>query len=239
MESVSKIRPLDLKTLSLDDINRYLRKAAERFSPGTMQLQVTSLRSFVRYLHHSGDIPADIAGGIVSVRRCRLSGLPATLKSAEVEALLASCYCSTVSGLRSYAILLLMARLGLRACEVVWLTLDDIDWHTAVVTVRGKGSRRDLLPLPQDVGEAIAAYLLDGRPTCTTRRIFVTIYAPYRGLSSPSAIFGIFHAAVIRSGIELPASGAAHLLRHALASRMLGNGASLEEIGQKSQKWRI
>ena len=119
----------------------------------------------------------------------------------------------------------------MRACEVVRLTLDDIDWSGAVVTVSGNGGRCDPLPLPHEVGEALAAYLLKGRPVCATRHLFVTVNAPRRALTV-SAIGSVVHCAFARAGIKPPARGAAHLFRHSLASGMLRNGATLEEIGQ-------
>ena len=136
-------------------------------------------------------------------------------------------------GRRDYAILLLLAQLGLRSCEVVRLSLDDVDWNRGLITVSGKGNCRELLPLPKTVGEALAAWLMDGRPThCPTRRLFVRKMAPHHGFASSSAIGDIVRRALARADVKPLSRGAAHLFRHTLASGMLQNGASLEEIGQ-------
>lgn len=127
--------------------------------------------------------------------------------------------------------MLLIARLGLRAGEVVHLNLDDIDWHAGLLNIRGKGGRIDPLPLPVDVGEALATYLRNGRPHCATRRVFIRMRAPREGFASSVAIDSIMRRALHRAGLEPPCKGA-HLLRHSLATGMLRNGACLAEIGQ-------
>ena len=225
-------RPADLGSLGLEDINGFILHSCQTHSPATTRVHVAALRSFTGYLYQSGIMAADIADGIAGVRTWRLSSLPKGLEPDQVEAVLASCDRGTVTGRRDYGVLLLLALLGLRACEVVRLTLDDIDWGNAEITVTGKGDRHDVLPLPHEVGEALAAYLHDGRPTCATRRLFVGRYAPVRGFQSSCAVVNIVRHALVRAGIERPGRGAAHLLRHSLATRMLRNGASLEEIGQ-------
>ena len=225
-------KSVDLEFLSLNDVNGYIRGACSRYKPATTKTHVVALRSFLGYLHRCGDIPVDISDGIFSVRNWRLSSLPKALEPSHVEALIASCDISTAVGRRDRAILLLLARLGLRACEIVWMTLDDFDWFGSVITVTGKGGRRDRLPLPHDVGEAVAAYLLDGRPKCSTRRVFVTTIAPYRGFQASNSIGKLFYSARKRAGLNSLIQGGTHLLRHSLATQMLRNGASLEEIGQ-------
>lgn len=192
---------------------------------------VTALRSFFGFLRQRGDITSDLAGAIPTVANWRLTGLPLSLAPEQVEALLASCDQHTAIGQRDYAILLLLARLGLRAGEVVALTLDDIDWDTGTLTVRGKGGRQERLPLPQDVGEAMTNYLRQNRPHCALRRVFIRLHAPHCGFSSSSAIDDVVRRALVRTGLN-PDHKGAHLLRHSLATRLLGSGASLEEIGQ-------
>jgi len=127
--------------------------------------------------------------------------------------------------------LILLARLGLRAGEVVALTLNDIDWESGLITVRGKGARRDQLPIIEDVGKALAAYLRHGRPRCETRRVIIRARAPHRGFSGSAAIGDIVRRALRRAGLD-PVRKGAHLLRHSLATTMLQRGASLAEIGQ-------
>jgi integrase len=160
----------------------------------------------------------------------RLSTLPKGLEPEQVEQVIQAFDLRTAVSRRNYAIILLLARLGLRAGEVVALTLEDLDWKSGTLVVRGKGPRRDQMPLPLDVGKALVAYLRDGRPSCTTRRVFVRAKAPHRGFASSAAICSIVHRALTRAGLEPPRKGA-HIFRHALASRMLQHGASLAETG--------
>ena len=126
---------------------------------------------------------------------------------------------------------MLLARLGLRAGEVVALTLDDFDWDTGTLIVHGKGKRQERLPLPEDVGEAVANYLRGSRPHCASRRVFIRLQAPHRGFSSSAAIDNVVHRALERTGLN-PEQKGAHLLRHSLATGLLGGGASLEQIAQ-------
>ncbi len=224
---------LDLGALTLDDVKEFICRSCEKVSPGRAKVVVCALRCFLRYLYQRGDIATDIAGAIPGVPNWRLSGLPKALAPNEVEALLESCDRGSAVGRRDLAILLLLARLGLRACEVVRLTLDDVDWTRGVATVSGKGNHRDLMPLPCEVGQAVAAYLLDGRPAaCATRRLFVGKMAPHRGFASSTAVGSIVRRAMAQAGIKRSTRGAAHSLRHSLATGMLRNGASLGDIGQ-------
>lgn len=224
--------PADLGSLGLQDINGFILHSCQSHSPATTRVHVAALRSFMGYLYQSGIMATDIADGVAGVRTWRLSSLPRGLEPDQVEAMLASCDRGTVTGRRDYGVLLLLALLGVRACEVVRLTLDDIDWGNGEIAVVGKGSRHDVLPLPHEVGEALVAYLQTGRPSCATRRLFVGRYAPVHGFRSSAAVGHIVRRALAHAGIERPGRGAAHLLRHSLATRMLRNGASLEEIGQ-------
>ena len=224
-----RARPVVLEKLVARDVNRFIvRHAANRSHAKRL---ATALRSFLRHLHQRGDIAADLAGAIPTVTIWRLSELPKSLLPEQVELVLASCDRNTATGRRDHAVLLLLARLGLRGGEVATLTLDDVDWDKGLVTIAGKGQRREALPLPEEVGKALAAYLLDGRPPCSTRRVFVRAIAPHRGFRSTSAVCCIVRRALARAAIDAPLKGA-HLLRHSLACGMLRNGASLEEIGQ-------
>jgi site-specific recombinase XerD len=134
-------------------------------------------------------------------------------------------------GRRDYAILLLLARLGLRSGEVTSLELDDIDWQDGCFSVHGKSGRRTQLPLPKDVGDAIVAYLRHGRPRSSSRRVFLRARAPFRGFLRQSAVGTVVRRALLRAGIEAPTTGA-HQFRHGLATQMLRQGASLAEIGE-------
>lgn len=222
---------VQLEALVPQDPNRFILRHAQRGSRSRAKLMVTALRSFLRFLHPRGDIAVDLAAAVLPVMHWRLSGLPKSLAAEPVESMLANCEQSTVVGRRDYAILLLMARLGLRAGEVVAMTLEDLDWEGGVLTVHGKGPRQEPLPLPQEVGEALVNYLRAGRPTCATRRLFVRLKAPYQGFASSVAICDVVRRALARAGIDPPFKGS-HRLRHSLATAMLRRGASLEDIGE-------
>jgi len=161
----------------------------------------------------------------------RLATLPRAIEPREIERMFRACRCRTNVERRDYAILLLLARLGLRAHEVVTMTLDDIEWDISAIIIRGKGGRQDRLPLPHDVGDGIAAYLRAGRPRCSTRALFIWSKAPHRGFANSSSISTIVRRALARAGLHPPRSGA-HALRHGLACTMLGQGATLPEIGE-------
>ena len=220
-----------LETLVARDANRFIVRHSPGFARSHAKGLAAALRSFLRHLHQRGDIAADLAGAIPPITNWRLSELPKSLPPEKVESVLASCDRNTAVGRRDHAILLLLARLGLRGGEVATLTLDDLDWDKGLVTIAGKGQRREALPLPEEVGSALAAYLRDGRPSCGTRRVFVRAVAPHRGFSSSAAVCDLVRRALARAGIDAPLKGA-HLLRRSLACGMLNNGASLEEIGR-------
>lgn len=189
---------------------------------------VTSLRAFLRFAHATGRTAVPLAGAVPAVASWRLSALPRGLPAAEIERLLAGCDRNTVSGLRDYAVLSLLARLGLRGAEAAGLQLDDIDWRAGEIAVTGKGSRTERLPLPGPAGEALAAWLTGGRPQCESRAVFVTVRRPDRQLTA-SSVRAAMGRACDRAGLE---RRGAHRLRHALATEMLRAGASLPEVGQ-------
>jgi len=218
-----ELRPTDIITFIL----RYSQTVKRK----TAKLMTTSLRAFFRYLRWRGEIIADLAEFVPTVSDWRLSNLPKSIEPKKIQSLLKSCDQSSKVGKRDYTILLLLARLGLRAGEVVAMTLDDINWEAGELIIRGKGSRRDRLPIPCDVGEALATYLQHIRPCCSTRRIFIRIRAPYQGFSSSVAVCNIVQRALLRAKIQTDHKGA-HLFRHSLATHMLHKGASLTEIGQ-------
>lgn len=195
------------------------------------RVTTSSLRSFLRFLRWRGVIAADLASCVPTVPSWRLQGIPQALTDAEVERLLQGCDRRTAVGRRDRAILLLLVRLGLRAREAAMLTLDDIDWVAGELVVHGKGGRCDRLPLPRDVGAALADYVRRGRPPCATRRVFVRVRAPHQGFDTYNGVSDTVRRAVARAGLEPPHHGA-HLLRHSAATQMLRRGASLDEIAQ-------
>lgn len=223
--------PVDLAALQAHDLTAFILAQAHRLAPKSVQLMVTALRSFLRFLYQHGQIAADLMGVVPTVADWRLAQVPKYLQPEQVELLLKSCDQRTAVGQRDYSILLLLARLGLRAGEVVHLRLKDFDWTEGLVTVCGKGERWRQLPLPVDVGEAVASYLRRERPPCSSPRVFVRMRAPFTGFASSAAIDCIVVRALARAGLTPPSKGA-HLLRHSLATKMLRSGATLAEIGQ-------
>ena len=223
--------PIVFSEINVSDITRFVVSRARTGSRRTAQLMTSALRSFFRFLRYRGEITSDLAAVVPTVADWKQSQIPKHLAHEDVEQLLKCCDQTTTLGKRDYAVLCILARLGLRAGEVVHLTLDDIDWETGVITIHGKGGRIDQLPIPHDVGKALAAYLLHGRPSCNTRRIFIRAEAPLKGFSSSVAICDIVRRALARAGLN-PVHKGAHLLRHSLATYMLRQGASLAEIGE-------
>jgi integrase/recombinase XerD len=212
------------------DLHRFILREGQRVSRSHARITVTALRSFLRFLHQRGVIKTDLAAALPGVAHWRFSHVPKSLSPEQVEQLLRSCDRSTPSGQRDYAILLLLARLGLRGGEVLAMTLDDLDWEHGEIVVRGKGQRLERLPLPRDVGTALVNYLRHVRPACPVRHVFIRLKAPFRGLRL-SAICCVVRRALKRAGLNPDFKGA-HLLRHSLATTMLRRGASLGEIGQ-------
>jgi integrase/recombinase XerD len=223
-------KALRLQDLQPQDLHRFILRQVPRSSRTYSKLIVTALRLFLRFLCQRGSIMTDLASALFGVAHWRLSHLPKSLPPDQVEQLLRCCDRSTASGQRDYAILLLLARLGLRGGEVLAMTLDDLDWERGEILVRGKGQRLERLPLPKDVGTALVQYLRQVRPTCSTRKVFIRLKAPHRGLRQTS-ICCVVRRALQRAGLNPDCKGA-HLLRHSLATKMLCRGASLDEIGQ-------
>jgi integrase/recombinase XerD len=197
-----------------------------------VRLLATALRSFFRFLFLSGQVARDLASSVPRVCKYRQTAPPAFLSPEEISRVLAATDRSTPSGRRDYAILLLLARLGLRAGEVASLELGDIHWRTAEIVVRGKGRVVDQLPLLRDVGESLAAYIGGDRGVSSSRRVFLRRWAPRTGLAGPAAVGHIVRAALARAGVRRSGRGAAHLFRHGLATRMIRHGASISEISE-------
>lgn len=219
---------VSLKDLSAREVTRFM---LARASFGGVQRTATALRSFLGFLFSRGDIDIELSHALPRVAR-RVSGdLPKYLLPEDVERLLKASKGNTGKAKRNNAILLLLARLGLRAGEIVQMTLDDVDWDGGELSIRGKGGRCDRLPLPHEVGEALAAYLREGRPACGSRRVFIRLAAPYQGLAGASSISFVVRAALKQAQLS-PSTKGAHLLRHSLATRMLRGGASLGDIGR-------
>ena len=196
------------------------------------RLLATSLRSFLRFLHGQGKISRDLTAAVPTVSRWTQPDVPRKLTSEEVNRVLITPDRTTATGRRDLAILLLLARLGLRAGEVIALELGDIRWREGEILVRGKGGRRDLLPLPRRVGAALACYLRLDRGARSTQRVFLRANAPRVPLAGPASIGHIVRRVMAQAGVDRPKQIAAHLFRHTLASRMLQQGASLRDISE-------
>ena len=224
-------KPLVLREVRSSDVSNFLLRHAPTMSPRRAQLVTTAFRSFFRFLFQNGELLVNLALSVPSVADRRLSTIPKYLSPDQVERVLGTCNRQTATGRRDYAILLLLARLGLRAGEVVSLQLDDVDWRAGELLVRGKGLLHDRMPMPVDVGEALTSYLRMDRPPCKTRRVFVCMKAPRSGFAGPSTLTTIVRRALDRADLY-PALRGAHVLRHSLATSMLRSGASMNEIGE-------
>ena len=223
--------PIQFSALRATDLTGFVQRHVYERSPRSAQHMVGALRAFLRYLRYRGEITTDLAACVPTVANWSYSTLPRFLQPGQVQQVLAHCNRHTTVGRRNYAILLLLARLGLRAGEVVAMTLDDIDWKASHLTVRGKGGQWAQMPLPAEVGKAIAAYLQQGRPHCASRRLFIRERAPRVGFASSVGISTLVKHALAHAGVASPHTGA-HVFRHTLATKMLRHGASLGEIGE-------
>ena len=237
LASREKAGALDLAGLTAADVTAFITENCPSMRRGTAKLTVTALRSLLGYLHVAGDIPGPLAWAVPAVATWRLASLPAPLEPGQVAAMLAGCDTGTAAGRRDLAMLTLLARLGMRAGEVAALSLDDFDWRAGEITVTGKGRRSERLPLPPDVGEAVASYLRGGRPEPVegTRRVFLRLHAPHCGLTTGGVTMAVL-AAAQRAGLGRVH---AHRLRHSAATGMLRAGASLPEVGQVLRHRRL
>jgi integrase/recombinase XerD len=217
-----------LAELTAADVTRAVLRESAAGSVGSAQFFVVALRSFLRFCFIEGLVRADLSAAALTVTGRRRPGLPAGLSQADAQALLGSCDRRRSDGRRDYAVLITLMRLGLRAGEVAALTLADLDWRAAEIVVHGKGRRDDRLPLPGDVGTAIAAYLQEERPETTRREVFLRAIAPIEALGR-SGVSSIVRRACARAGV---APVGAHRLRHTLACDMVTAGVALPEISQ-------
>lgn len=218
----------DLSGLTVAEVSAAVLGQLAGRSPATVRRYGCGLRSFLRYCHLVGLIERDLSAAVLPVSGRRRSLLPQGISPAQSRALLGACDRRRAVGRRDYAVIMLILRLGLRASEVAALRLDDLDWRAGQLTVHGKGGRVDQLPLPVDVGEAIAAYLRRGRPGSVAREVFLQLRPPHVGLAR-GGVTAIVASAARRAGLGVVR---AHRLRHTAATDMLRAGAPLAEIGQ-------
>jgi site-specific recombinase XerD len=222
---------VSLAQLRAVDVTNFVQKRTSRLNMRRVKIVTTALRSFLAYARYRGDITSDLAAAVPIVANWSLSSIPRAIGRDEVTRLLVSIDRETPIGRRDYAMILALARLGLRSSELVSLELDDIDWVTGKIRVRGKNGQPNELPLPADVGKAIADYLRKSRARNADRRVFLRDKAPICGFKGPSGLGSIIRRSLKRASIDSPTKGT-HQFRHGLASEMLRGGASLSEIGE-------
>jgi site-specific recombinase XerD len=213
-------------------VRRYLIEHSRNRSVPVVKLLAAALRSFLCFCFLQRLTATNLSTAVLPVRRWQYAPMPPFLTAEEVARVVAAADRSTTRGYRAFAILLLLARLGLRAGEVVALELDDIRWDVGELLVRGKGRLHDRLPLPEDVGKALALYLRKARGPSASRRLFLRCIAPHVGLSGPTAVCVIAREALRRAGLRPSGRVGAHIFRHSLATQMIRRGASLAEISQ-------
>lgn len=224
---------INLGAIRATDVIDFVRREARRLRARGLKNVVNGLRAFLRYAQYRGEIKSALINAVPAVAAWTTTPpLPRAISAEHARRVIASCDLRTAVGRRDRAVLLLLARLGLRGGEVLTLLLEDIDWDTGLLRVRGKNGHQCLMPLPVDVGEAIAAYLRQGRPASPDRHVFLRTRAPHRCLLHGSdGIGSIVRNAIGRAGVDTPHKGS-HQFRHALAVGMLRDGASLPEIGE-------
>jgi site-specific recombinase XerD len=223
--------PLTFDTVAARDVMAHIKQATKACRPNSACRVVAGVRAFLRFALYRGWLDTDMSSHIPAPAVWSQSSIPRSLQDDQVLRTLAQCDRATPSGCRDYAVLLLLARLGLRAGEVVALQLQDIDWQAGELKVRNGHTRVDRLPLPHDVGEALAQYLSEARPRCSSRQVFLRAQAPLEGFSGGTAVAAIVRRAFRRADIDAQSKGA-HVLRHTLATRLLREGSSLPEIGE-------
>jgi len=221
-----------LGALDSSTVQDFLLDRVQGRSSEYSRLLAIALRSFLRFLFLHGDVPIDLSPSVPMVRKRQQASVPPFISAEEVECVLSATDRSTSGGLRDYAILLLLARLGLRAGEVVALELANIHWRTGEIVIHGKSRMVDRLPLLVDVGEALALYLRTGRGQSASRRVFLRICAPRTALAGHAAVTHVVRKALTRAGVRTPRGIAAHLFRHSLATKMIRKGATMAEISQ-------
>jgi site-specific recombinase XerD len=220
----------DSSTWDARSLRQFVLEGSRTDGWAAAKKRTTALRMFLRFLIAEGRCASELHEAVPVLVHRRLSSLPRYLSADDVERVIASCDRDSAVGQRDRAILLLLARLGLRAGDIVQLRLRDIDWKAASFQVSGKGRRETRLPLTRELGDALVTYLTRSRPQTDTETVFVRSRAPYRAFRSHCAVSVIVDRAFARAGVIRPSRGAAHLLRHSVATAMLRHGASLQDV---------
>ena len=219
---------VDPSSYSAASVRNFMVRRCAGHKVATAQLIATAVRAFLRFLAATGECCDGLQHAVPRVAAYQLAATPRFLEPEDLEKVIAACSDQDAVGARDRAVVLLLARLGLRASEVAELTFDAIDWQNGRIAVCGKGRRQDWLPLPQEVGDAIVTYLRRGRPSLPVPQVFISALAPRRPMTR-SAVSGVVCQALRRAGVKAPHHGA-HLLRHSAATAMLRNGVSLAGI---------
>ncbi len=220
----------DVSRLDAPFLRQFILARARETGPAAIRHATTAVRMFVRFLVADGRCAADLVAAVPTLAHQRLSTLPRYLHEDEVARVLTACDQRTPVGRRDYAMVLLLARLGLRAGDLVRLRLQDIDWQGAWIAVSGKSTRETKLPLTQEVGQALVNYLLAGRPPSEDEALFVRARAPFQAFADHAAVSVVVARAMRRSGVTCPSRGAAHVLRHSVATALLRHGVTLQVI---------
>jgi site-specific recombinase XerD len=224
--------PVAVQALTAAALVSEVKRCLRKYSRGTGRIVIAALRSFLRYLVYRGWIGPELAAAVPSMAYWDERGLPRHVSAADVRRVLESCERQSVVGRRNYAMLLILAELGLRASELLALQLEDVDWLRGRLRIRSvKGGVPVWVPLPSATGAAMADYLRNARPACPCRAMFIRGAAPYVGLARAGDVSNIVREAIDRAGVQSRCRGA-HVLRHSLATAMLRRGATLEEIGE-------
>jgi integrase/recombinase XerD len=220
----------DLSRITTTDIIRFMQQLLSRDKPFRDKTPPTHLRNFFQYLFKSGKTAANLALCIPSIKQNYGARLPRYLEPEQVESLIKAVRKNTPIGRRNHAMVLLLARLGLRAPEVIAMQVNDIDWRAGEIIVRGKGQRHDRVPLPEDVGKAVAEYLRRDRVS-NSHALFVASHAPYKPFRDGTILNSILKHAFVKAGFAPPVPFVgSHVLRHSLAAALVRRGASLDEI---------
>jgi len=231
--AIAKLLPMlgdDPRIYDAACIRRVIGDSAKTHSLPETKKRVTALRAFLRFLAVENLCVPDLDCAVPTVAQWSLSSLPRYITVQQLERLIASCPADTALGLRDRAIILLLSRLGLRAGDIVRMQITDINWLKATLRVTGKGRREDLLPLPQDVGDAVSAYIDHARPAAPIAQLFLCLNAPHRPFAGSPTVSSIVAAAFSRAGIMNPPSRGAHVLRHSAATNMLRSGMTLDSV---------
>jgi integrase/recombinase XerD len=220
----------DPTNLTAPRLRKFVLDESSRQGLAATKNCTTALRMFLRFLIAEGKCRPDLDAAVPKVANWGLSSLPRYILANDVEKVIASCDRATPVGIRDYAVVLMLARLGLRAGDLVRLRLSDIDWKGASISITGKSGRPTKFPLTREVGRAIVDYLQRARPPSSTDAVFVGCRAPFHEFANHCAVSAIVERAMRRSGVACPSGGAAHVLRHSVATAMLRDGTSLQDI---------